>query len=281
MTNAPKLEPGTPLPEYSVVAHNSATESENKIHDDSVARQYGFAGGLVPGVTVFAYMVPPVIRALGNDWLSAGRMGARFLKPVYEGEETRVTAIPREVDGAIELELEAKNPAGEVCATGTAGMLGRDVAIPAATAFATADLPEDREPVSEEALRRRENMGVVHATADREAIDKFLVDTRDDDPRWKGDDAPVHPGFLIRWANTILASNVRLNPWIHVSSEAVLANELRVGEEFETRGRVVELFERKGHRFVRLDVLIIGADERPIMHVDHTAIYDIRKVEDA
>ena len=37
---------------YHVKARNPATESENKIHHDDVARQYGFAGGLVPGVTV-------------------------------------------------------------------------------------------------------------------------------------------------------------------------------------------------------------------------------------
>ena len=38
---------------YRVRAHNIAADSENKIHDDSVARQYGFAGGLVPGVVVY------------------------------------------------------------------------------------------------------------------------------------------------------------------------------------------------------------------------------------
>ena len=32
---------------HSLVAQNDAVESENKIHEDSVARQYGFAGGLV------------------------------------------------------------------------------------------------------------------------------------------------------------------------------------------------------------------------------------------
>ena len=37
---------------YAVRAHNAATESENRIHADDVAQQYGFKGGLVPRVTV-------------------------------------------------------------------------------------------------------------------------------------------------------------------------------------------------------------------------------------
>ena len=41
---------------YRVSAYNTSKHSENKIHDDTVARKYGFSGGLVPGVDVLAYM---------------------------------------------------------------------------------------------------------------------------------------------------------------------------------------------------------------------------------
>ena len=40
----------TVLKPYSVDAYNLAKNSENKMHDDSVARRFGFQGGLVPGV---------------------------------------------------------------------------------------------------------------------------------------------------------------------------------------------------------------------------------------
>jgi hypothetical protein len=33
-----------------VSAYNTAAASDNKIHNDSVARRFGFRGGLVPGV---------------------------------------------------------------------------------------------------------------------------------------------------------------------------------------------------------------------------------------
>lgn len=273
--NAAESPLGTPLPAYTTVARNSAVASENKIHDDTVARQYGFAGGLVPGVTVMAYMVPPILHAFGDDWLSAGSFSARFVKPVYEGETARVQPAWR--DAAREVELEVRNPAGDLCAMGRAALLPGDTVPPDPAGFADAALPAEREPVSEAALRRRTSLGALHATASREALDDFLEEAQDQDQRWRGPAAPVHPGYLFRSANTILSSNVRLNPWIHVSSEVSLLGTLRVGDYFETRGKVISLFERGGHRFVQLDVVILDAAAGPVMRIDHTAIYDIRR----
>src|SRR5687767_9234900 len=42
---------------YRVSAYNTSRHSENKMHDDTVAKRYGFSGGLVPGVDVMAYMM--------------------------------------------------------------------------------------------------------------------------------------------------------------------------------------------------------------------------------
>jgi hypothetical protein len=46
----------------------------------------------------------------------------------------------------------------------------------------------------------------------------------------------------------------------------------RLGETLTTRGWVRSLFEKKGKEFVELD-LLISADNRPVAHVFHTAIY--------
>jgi hypothetical protein len=42
------------------------------------------------------------------------------------------------------------------------------------------------------------------------------------------------------------------------------------------RGRVAERFERKGHRFVVLDILVVAGGARMVQHVRHTAIYELR-----
>src|SRR5260370_16079116 len=71
---------------FRVRAHNAAADSENKIHDDRIAAAHGFRGGLVPGVTVYGYMVPPVLERLGRGWLERGGITVRFIAPCYEGD---------------------------------------------------------------------------------------------------------------------------------------------------------------------------------------------------
>src|ERR1700743_3233161 len=57
---------------YRVEAYNTAKLSENKMHDDAVARRFGFHGGLVPGVDVMAYMMHMPIAQWGRDFLERG-----------------------------------------------------------------------------------------------------------------------------------------------------------------------------------------------------------------
>ena len=80
------------LEAYSVVAYNTAKLSENKMHDDQVARRFGFSGGLVPGVDVMAYMIHLPVKKWGRAFLERGLIEARFVKPVYDGETAYVTA---------------------------------------------------------------------------------------------------------------------------------------------------------------------------------------------
>jgi hypothetical protein len=49
---------------YEVRAFNTAVASDNKIHDDAVRQQFGFRGGLVPGVEVYAYLAHSRIDAV-------------------------------------------------------------------------------------------------------------------------------------------------------------------------------------------------------------------------
>src|SRR6202012_5946129 len=100
---------------HRVSAYNTSKFSENKIHDDTVARKYGFSGGLVPGVDVLAYMLHMPVAKWGRAFLERGLIEARFVKPVYDGETAEVSAVA-EADG-LTIEVQSK---GELCATGTA-----------------------------------------------------------------------------------------------------------------------------------------------------------------
>src|SRR6202140_4862350 len=102
---------------YRVGAYNTAKLSENKMHDDTVAKRFGFSGGLVPGVDVMAYMMHVPVRKWGRAFLERGLIEARFVKPVYDGETADVTGA--ESDGVLTIEVESR---GELCATGSASL---------------------------------------------------------------------------------------------------------------------------------------------------------------
>ena len=100
---------------YRVEAYNLSHASENKIHDDAVAQKLGFAGGLVPGVEVYAYACHPAVQRWGRAWLERGQMECRFLKPVYDGRIAAVTG--KDTAAGLDLELRSE---GVLCATGRA-----------------------------------------------------------------------------------------------------------------------------------------------------------------
>lgn len=259
---------------YRVVARNHHTESANRIHSDDVAKQYGFRGGLVPGVTVFAYMTRPVAARWGQAWLEGGGLSARFALPVYDGQE--ITVETTEVaDG--ELEVTVRTPDGVVAATGTA-------VLDAGLSFDVADYPtaplvarDERPPASFDALPAGMTLGsLAGAGFHGEKADVFLALIDDDLPLYKGG-AVAHPGSLIQAANEILSSNVLLGPWIHVSSQATFPTTASDGDRLTTRGKVVDTFERKGHKFVDLDVLVVANDTTPVMHARHQAIFEPRQ----
>jgi hypothetical protein len=72
-----------------------------------------------------------------------------------------------------------------------------------------------------------------------------------------------------------LRENVVLPPWIHVGSAMRNLSLARVGEALSARTRVTANYDRKGHRLVDLDCLLLAGD-RPVAHVMHTAIYRLR-----
>ncbi|CDX32947.1 conserved hypothetical protein [Mesorhizobium plurifarium] len=254
-----------PLEAYAVVAYNSAWDSENKIHDDEVARRFGFSGGLVPGVDVYAYMAHPPVARWGRSFLASGSLETRFLKPVYEGDTATVTA--REANGGLDIELASR---GEICATGHAAMTNTKP--PAIDNFIASAAVAQREPADETSLQVGRLLGIRPLRITKEWADKYVADTRERDPIYAREGLS-HPGQLPRLFNWALSHNVELGPWIHVASKVDHFAAARVGDELTVRARVTGNYERKGHRFVELDGLIVANAATAIARVVHTAIY--------
>jgi len=264
---------------YRVRARNTSADSENKIHDDATAASFGFRGGLVPGVTVYAYMTVPIVEQFGLAWLEHGSMQVKFHQPFYDGEEVIVRAEADASADPINVAITAGREDGIACATALATVNDRSVWLgePRLEAYPEARLPiiEARPVPSRDLLVPGKVLGTL-----TEAVrlpDKTVLENLDERlPIYCGSDGVAHPFTLLGLANQILVRNYKLGPWIHAASDLINWSAARNGEEISVRGRIADCFERKGHEFVVLDLLLVADGTRIVQQARHTAIYSPR-----
>ena len=255
---------------YRVSAYNTSKLSENKIHDDTVARKFGFSGGLVPGVDVMAYMMHLPVEKWGRDFLERGLIEARFVKPVYDGEIAELTG--QETGNGLTIELHSR---GELCATGTASL-------PASAPKFVLDgyrqvaAVAERKPVSASSYQEGNWLGSIPREWSRDAAKDYLADIRETDPIYLREGLG-HPGLLPRVMNKVLVDNAVLGPWIHVGTRMQLLSAGKIGDELTARARVTGNYDKKGHRFVELDALVVANGTTPLAHCWHIAIYQPRE----
>jgi acyl dehydratase len=264
----------TALPSHSVVAFNTVPGSENRIHDDAIARRFGFAGALVPGVEVFAYMAHVPVAHFGRAWLERGEAECRFFKPVYDGKIARVTAAP---DGnALTLLVESE---GERCATGHASLPDASPA-PAIDSLPVGTPPAERPPASETSLAPGLALGIAPLVIDEATLANYLRDIRETEPLYARDGL-VHPGQMLWLANKALVQNVVLGPWIHVGSNIRFHAAARLGEALTLRSRITSNAVTKGHAIVTFDAIVVADGTRAVASITHTAIWRPRQVAEA
>src|SRR5436305_2113440 len=259
---------------YEVLAFNGAAASENRIHDDTIARRFGFKGALVPGVAVFAYMAHVPVAHFGRAWLEQGAAECRFLKPVYDGDIARVTAAAE--GNGLALLVESN---GERCATGHAAM-PRQRATPAIDSLPAGTPPAERPQASEASLRVGRALGITPLVIDRAALSGYLEEIRETEPLYRAEGL-IHPGQILRLANQALLQNVVLGPWIHVASTIRFHGLARTDEELTLRSRITSNAVNKGHAMVAFDAIVVADGARTVAEMTHTAIWRPRQVAEA
>lgn len=114
-------EPGHDVGEW-IAARNLAADVVGSIHDDAEARRRGLPGGLVPGNVQLVLVQRGVVDALGAAWYERGVLRFVWDRPVYDGEELRLTIEPTRLEPgderAIRFRLEKRD--GTPAASGTA-----------------------------------------------------------------------------------------------------------------------------------------------------------------
>jgi hypothetical protein len=257
---------------YRVSAFNTAHASENKIHDDAIARRFGFGGALVPGADVYGYMTHLPVMRWGRAWLERGTAECRFFKPVYHGDSASVAAS--EDGGALDISVESR---GEVCATGRAALPDAPAAAPALDRFRKVPQRAERRPADEVSLAAETWLGIDPYPITAEATTRYLADLRETAPIY-AEYGLMHPANILRSCNFVLSRNVVLGPWIHTGSRVQHFATASVGDALSVRARIAANYQHKGHRFVDLDALVIANEATPIAQILHTAIYRPRQV---
>ena len=274
------------MPEtYRLQAYNTAKQSENKMHDDTVAKRFGFSGGLVPGVDVMAYMMHMPVAKWGRfdgaiahtvdgdavlQPVERGLIDARFVKPVYDGQATEVTAD--EKNGALSIEVRSR---GDLCATGMASL---PASAPAVSIADYREVPPvaERKPVNAASYEMDKWLGTAPREWAGAAATQYPADIRETDPIYAREGLG-HPGLIQKQMNRVLVDNAILGPWIHVGSKMQLLSAAKTGDVITVRAKVIGNYDKKGHRFVELDALVVANGKTPLAHCHHIAIYQPRE----
>ena len=260
-----------PLAPYRVKAFNTAHDSENKIHDDATAKRFGFGGGLVPGVDVYGYMSHMPVMRWGRAWLERGSAECRFLKPVYDGDEVTVTAA--EATDGLEIAVESRD---EICATGRAFLPAAGPQTPALVDFRTVPQRPERPPADEASLALGTWLGIDPYPVTPDMAARHLAESHESAAIY-AEERLIHPRDVLRACNFVLSRNVVFGPWVHTGSRIQHCAAARVGDALSAHARVTGNYEKKGHRFVEVDALVLANGATPIARVSHTAIYRLRQ----
>ena len=262
---------------HTLTAHNDAAASANKIHDDTIARQYGFRGGLVPGISVYAYMTYPLVHNFGAAWLTQGTARVQLAKPIYEGDQVTVTGTVNAVaESGMHFDLASMNTEGVACGIGTATLPTASNPSPDLAEIPVGPRQAPRVPISWEAVVVGQPLPLLTLTVTQQDNEEYCHTHTDDLALYRGTRGFVHPGMLLRQCNRIFSEHFILGPWIHVASDLTTYRPCQVGEPLEIRGVPVEKFAKKGHAFTVLDILILTAGEA-VQRVKHTCIFRPRQ----
>jgi len=262
---------------WSAKALNTAPNSENQIHGDDMAKEFGFKGGLVPGVTVSAYLLHPIIEKWGLDWLEKGWAKCKITSPLYDKENFSVH-LNEISENKILSNLKNSNQV--------------------VTANAEASLLED---IPDAPKIRNDKIAIKNFQGPRASKNVWMKLKKDGcmafEYFWGGKDPLIYLrdqnnlpdllnpskkglsnlSFLLGCSNWALASSAYMNPWIHLQTTSQNYQALSFNSSVIAEIQVNEVYEKKGHEFVDVDVNLFKQEDKScIMTINLLSIYKVR-----
>ena len=260
-----------------IAGFHAKPEYAGTIHDDELAKVYGYRGALVPGIILYGYMANPVVNTWGMNWVRRGTMQSHSRRPVYEGDRVVITAQPvREDEFGLSVEMEMHDGEGNLMATGRATLPNADPEMPDLADFPVEPIKEPLRPIEPGGFKAGDRFASKGATMDaadlRESLDLFGQSW----PTYE-QEGIIHPSQFPRVAtHNALSSYALPTPSIYVSAMTQHLGVAHVGEEMTSSGYVVQAYERKGNHYTDQRHVIFAAG-RPVALVLRTSIYAARK----
>ena len=262
---------------WQAIALNTAPDSENQIHSDELAKEYGFKGGLVPGVTVSAYLLHPVIESLGKSWLERGYANCKITSPLYDGETFEVLS---EDFKAGQINTFLKNQEGKIIANAETKLLEDSIPEPEYLGDPIVRDNYEAPSASFEVWKQLKKEG-CKAFKFRWGGDKPLIYLSDEkklpkllQPKEMG---YANLCFLLGCSNWILAGNAFMNPWVHLQTKSQNFRSVPMNTTLIAEMSVIDFYEKKGHEFIDVDVSLF--EEKSLkccMSINLLAIFKLR-----
>lgn len=266
------------IPPWSAQAFNPVPNAKNQIHGEQLAKQYGFSGALVPGVTISAYLIHPAVEAWGQRWLSAGAADVRVGSPLYDLE-------------AFNVRITKSNESGY------SAELVRDGDIVSASAIVS--LPETVKPPPNRRGDPIANPDHVGAAASVErwtdlqrqgcqayrycwpgdsAMSTYLRDeSQMPELLQHGKGGYANMSFVLGCSNFILESNAYMNPWVHLETHSQNYRAISAGTTIIAEMAIDDFYQKKGHEFVDVNVSLFDEqDDACLTTIQLRAIYKLR-----
>jgi hypothetical protein len=255
---------------------NQVRGSENRIHGDEIARAYGFRGGLVPGVTVSACLLHPAAVTWSRDWLERGRAHVVVRSPVYDGERFRVEVVEASDAGYEARLVDARET---LCATAEVSLPAAAPAPPVRRGDPLLARDDERPIASRQVMEKLRKAGLRALRArwsESAEITRYLRDANAMAPVFR-ETGLANPAFVLGLSNWVLGRNVRMDAWLHLETHSQHYRAIESGTELVVEAAIADLFEKKGHEFVDVDVAIFGAtNDAAYASIRLRAIYRLR-----
>jgi hypothetical protein len=211
-------------------------------------------------------------------WLERGRARAVVSTPLYDRKRFRVE-LEAATAGAYDGVLIDED--GIHCATASVELPESLPAPPAMRGDPRIGEGFRRPRASREVMEALREGGLYAIRArwnDAAEITGYLRDTSEMPALLRPDgDGYANTAFLLGLTNWALAANVEMKAWLHLQTESQNHRPVPRDSELVVESAIADLFAKKGHEFVDLDVAAYLADTRePVMSARLRAIYQLR-----